>query len=113
MRFFQIQGTHRNYQRFAYDQWLHSDLAQSTEPVQQFPQQARKLVIAKRVLLQVLSRGSFFTSRLWFQVVSVVDISTPIYAQYRAAVNTVDDTDHTEETDSAAEQVAQCVEARR
>ncbi|KAH7672960.1 protein RMI1-like protein, partial [Aphelenchoides avenae] len=82
----EVKADTEKYAQLVYDQWLHSDLTESTEPVQQFPANAKRLVIAQRVLLQVNH---------------VLDISTPAYAQYRQRINAIDDSELPEEDGEA------------
>uniref|UniRef100_A0A7E4ZYK1 RecQ-mediated genome instability protein 1 n=1 Tax=Panagrellus redivivus TaxID=6233 RepID=A0A7E4ZYK1_PANRE len=72
-----------------FDQWLHSDLVESTIPQLKVPPNARKLTLAKPEIVQLCS---------------VTDISESAYSQYRSQVIDLskDDADFCDPTEAAA-----------
>uniref|UniRef100_A0AC35F422 RecQ-mediated genome instability protein 1 n=1 Tax=Panagrolaimus sp. PS1159 TaxID=55785 RepID=A0AC35F422_9BILA len=80
-----LEMLQQQQQRFSQDilakavfqQWIHSDISESTLPSFQLPDQTVKLI-----------KGVFV-----FQVVSVYDIGSSIYSQYRAATQKLDNYD--------------------
>uniref|UniRef100_A0A1I8A3R1 RecQ-mediated genome instability protein 1 n=1 Tax=Steinernema glaseri TaxID=37863 RepID=A0A1I8A3R1_9BILA len=71
-----------------FEQWLQSDIAESTHPKLRIPSNASKLSIV---------------TKLPVQIVSVMDISKPLYAQYRSVMkrarNTTDNAEFRSEVD--------------